>query len=215
MHFPPPEEPAHHRWISIGAGILIGLVLLALILEQRRAPQRTEAWLPPQVAHQEPGPQHTLDSAEAAAWLVEAVIQVESQGDPTKVGGVGERGLMQIRESTWREVTERHFDATIPFARAFEPDLNRQVGRLYLGDLQRFLYRHQDQWKADLRSLLLASYNAGPERVRSAGFDLRRLPEVVQSYASRASALHDWYLGDHSEELREKLIEAGSSSAPR
>ena len=37
--------------------------------------------------------------------LVEAIIQVESQGDPQRVGSMGERGLMQIRLATWREMT--------------------------------------------------------------------------------------------------------------
>lgn len=208
MHFPPPEEPSHHRWISIISGVVAGLLILLLTVEIRKAPLEREPDLPPRIPLSELSPP-TLDSTDAATLLVEAVIQVESQGNPNMVGSAGERGLMQIMEGTWQDVTKRHFGSSLPFDRAFEPDLNREVGRLYLGDLQVFLYQHQEDWQSDLRSLLFACYNAGPERVRSTGFNLKRLPEVVQSYASRASALHDWYLGDHSEELRERLIEAG------
>ena len=143
-----------------------------------------------------------IDLRRATDLLVDAIVQIESQGNPEKVGGVGERGLMQIRESTWREVTTRHYGEPVSFDRAFEPGLNRQVGRWYLGYLQAFLYRHQSRWRSDLRSLLLASYNAGPDRVRLAHFDLRRLPQSVQSYAERGSNLHDWYLQKDAETLR-------------
>jgi len=207
MHFPPPDQPSHHRWIPIVGGAILGLILLLLIIEIRREPIQTEPALPPRVAQLEPT--GLLDSTEAADLLVEAVIEVESHGNPTMVGSAGERGLMQIMEGTWYDVTKRHFGTALSFDRAFEPELNRQVGRLYLGDLQAFLYHHQEDWQSDLRSLLFASYNAGPERVRSTGFDMKRLPRVVQSYANRASALHDWYLGEHSEEMRDQLIEAG------
>jgi soluble lytic murein transglycosylase-like protein len=146
-----------------------------------------------------------LDMNLATDLLVEAVVQIESQGNPRMVGGVGERGLMQIRGSTWEEVTRRHFGEAIPFDRAFEPELNRRVGRLYLGDLQVFLLRHRNEWQSDLRSLLLASYNAGPDRVRRSGFNLRALPPQVQSYVNRGCALHDWYLEEQAPEMRKRL----------
>lgn len=155
-----------------------------------------------------------LDLNRATDLLVEVVIQIESQGDPTMVGSVGERGLMQIREGTWKEVTKRHFGQEISFDRAFEPELNRQVGRLYLGDLQAYLYQNQSQWNADLRSLLFASYNAGPERVRQSGFSIKALPKQVQSYATRGSALHDWYLKEDAKDLHELLKESASPHQP-
>lgn len=154
-------------------------------------------------------PPDTLHPESAGDLLVEAVVQIESGGNPDRVGSVGERGLMQIRESTWKQVTKRHFDRPPAFDRAFEPDLNRQVGRLYLGDLQEFLYDHRDRWQSDLRSLLLACYNAGPERVRAAGFDVSTLPESVRSYAKRGSALHDVLLRGDVHSLHQRLIEAG------
>jgi hypothetical protein len=155
-----------------------------------------------------------IDLVYATDLLIEAIIQIESQGNPTLVGTVGERGLMQIKENTWKQVTEHHFDSPIPFSRAFEPDLNRQVGRFYLGSLQQYLYENQERWRSDLRSLLLASYNAGPDRVRSSGFDIRKLPRSVQSYAQRGSALHDFYLQEDAHTLHTLLIEAGEQPDP-
>ncbi len=151
-----------------------------------------------------------IDLNQATEKLIEAIIQIESHGDPKMVGGVGERGLMQIRESTWKEVVDKHFSEDISFDRAFEPEINRMVGRYYLGDLQIFLYANREKWKSDLRSLLLASYNAGPDRVRKSGFNLKRLPKSVQSYAERGSALHDWYLSEDAEVLQELLQDAAN-----
>ena len=131
--------------------------------------------------------------------FVEAVIQIESGGRPDVVGKAGERGLMQIKKETWREVTEILFGRPVRFSRAFEPELNRQVGQAYLRMLCSFLYENQADWKSDMRSLLLASYNAGPTHVREVGFDLRQLPASTQDYVERAMALHDFFLTDAPE----------------
>ena len=50
-----------------------------------------------------------LDAEQNAARLVDAIIQIESNGDATKVGRHGERGLMQIKAGTWRDMTTRLF----------------------------------------------------------------------------------------------------------
>ena len=94
--------------------------------------------------------------------LVEAIIVVESQGNAQRVGSHGERGLMQIRLATWREVTRKLFGASQPFQRAFEPALNRRVGHAYLAQLQTQLAQHREDWQSDERALLIAAYNAGP-----------------------------------------------------
>lgn len=138
-----------------------------------------------------------IDTLLVARLLVDSVTAVESAGNPRMVGRHGERGLMQIKAGAWGDVTRRLFGKRVSFDRAFEGKLNQQVGQAYLADLQRFLARHQKAWKADERSLLLACYNAGPERVKRSGFDLRRLPAHTQDYVKRASALHDALLADH------------------
>lgn len=147
------------------------------------------------VASPEPA---VLDQRLIANLLVDSIIQIESLGNPRMVGSKGERGLMQIKAATWSEVTRRHYGARISFARAFESSLNRSVGSAYLSDLQAFLAQHRASWKADERSLLLACYNAGPERVRQCGFDIRRLPASTRDYIARGSALHDTYLAEHN-----------------
>ncbi len=164
--------------------------------------------VPPETIQQAPAPAReparpALDQRLIADLLVESIVQIESAGNPRMVGSSGERGLMQIMPRTWSEVTHRHFGSRIPFSRAFEPDLNRRVGAAYLNDLQVFLAQYRHQWKADERALLLACYNAGPDRVRQAGFDIRRLPASTRDYVQRGAALHEALLADNDIPSRE------------
>lgn len=142
------------------------------------------------------------DAEQNAARLVDAIIQIESNGNAQKVGGHGERGLMQIKSGTWRDMTTRLFGRPRPFDQAFDPALNRRVGIAYLAFLQESILPRQPEWRSDERSLLLAAYNAGPGRLRRSGFDLARMPSQTQDYVDRAGALHDAYLGDVATALR-------------
>jgi soluble lytic murein transglycosylase-like protein len=131
-----------------------------------------------------------------AQLLVDAIIQIESNGNPRMVGRHGERGLMQIRAGTWRDMTTRLFGRPLPFDRAFEPELNRRVGTAYLAYLQEMLLPQQAAWKSDERSLLLAAYNAGPGALRQTHYNLAQMPRQTRDYVARASALHDVYTSD-------------------
>lgn len=130
--------------------------------------------------------------------LVETVVQIESAGNPLTVGSAGERGLMQIMPGTWQDTTRNLYGQPVSFSLAFNPALNREVGTGYLAQLHKFLLDHRGRWRSDERSLLLACYNAGPNRVLEAGFDVRRLPASTRDYVQRASTLHDALLKDHA-----------------
>jgi soluble lytic murein transglycosylase-like protein len=149
-----------------------------------------------------------------SSLLVEAIVQIESSGRPRMVGRHGERGLMQIKSGTWADMTKVIFGQRVSFDKAFDPDLNRKVGTAYLAFLQDFLLKHKSEWKADERSLLLACYNAGPNRVREAGFSINRLPRQARDYVSRGSALHQSFLANHDllNDLQLALLVAPRSS---
>lgn len=133
----------------------------------------------------------TAASALNLSGLLEAMIQVESAGNPARIGRHGERGLLQLRPSTWNQVTERLYGNAVSFDRAFEPGFNRVVALAYLGELQAFLDARRGEWQSDERSLLLACYNCGPGRVASSGFDLAQTPMQTQDYVQRIGNLHD------------------------
>ena len=179
-------------WLVLGAALLLPLGVTAF----RPVPEtpRMDRFPIPQAPAQAAEP--ALDAEQNAARLVDAIIQIESNGDARMVGRHGERGLMQLKSGTWRDMTTRLFGTPLSFDRAFEPDLNRRVGVAYLAFLQESILPRQAEWKSDERALLLAAYNAGPGRLRRSGFDLDRMPAQTQDYVERASALHDVYLGE-------------------
>ncbi len=165
---------------------------------------RPAAAIPPIPPSARPAP--SPDAEQNASRLVDAIIQVESNGDARKVGRHGERGLMQIKAGTWSDMTVRLFGKPLPFDQAFDPSLNRRVGTAYLAFLQETLLPRQSEWKSDERALLLAAYNAGPGRLREAGFDLGLMPRPTRDYVERASSLHDAFLGDTAADVRQRLL---------
>ena len=132
-----------------------------------------------------------VDRQHVSDLLIQAIITVESRGDANAVGTKGERGLMQIMPETWRETTVKMFGEALPFDQAFDPVMNQRVGRAYLNRLQRYLSRNRQEWGASERFLILACYNAGPQKVRSAGFELTTLPQQTQSYIQKVTVIHD------------------------
>lgn len=179
-------------------GIPTALLVLSLgMLAFRSQPRATgvPAWVET-ARSMDQSPASGLSPEQNAALLVNAIIQVESGGDPAKVGSLGERGLMQIRAGTWRDMTKRMFGSPRPFDEAFDPELNRRVGTAYLAWLQKQIQARRKNWHADERSLLLAAYNAGPTRLKQSGFRLSHMPRQTQDYVERAGALHDQATGD-------------------
>jgi hypothetical protein len=186
-------------------GILMAAILLPLSIPAIH-PHHPESVIPALAGSES----LAIDAAETASLLVDAIIVIESNGDPQKVGRHGERGLMQIRAGTWRDMTARMFGQPLPFDRAFEPGLNRRVGTAYLAYLQEKLLPRRPEWKADERSLLLAAYNGGPGRLRKAGFDPRRLSHQTRDYVERTSAIHDVLLADLAGPVRQRLLAAAA-----
>ena len=205
------QEPRHSQavvWVCIGmlsTSVVCAQAVLAVrrVLHHSMPGSPVSAAEPPRIA-EEPTRVPAFDAApvldasqgSTADWFLEAIMQVESAGNPSCVGLAGERGLMQIKEGTWSDTTRRVYGMPIPFSRAFEPDLNKEVGQAYLAYLAEFLRANQSRWQSDLRSLLAASYNAGPTRVLESGFDVCTLPVSTREYVERVSALHDYFLHD-------------------
>jgi Rod binding domain-containing protein len=84
--------------------------------------------------------------------LIAAVIAQESGGNPYAVSRAGAKGLMQLMDSTARDLGVKH---------VFNPHENILAGTRYLNQLLK-------EFKGDER-LALASYNAGPTAVQKYG----------------------------------------------
>lgn len=128
--------------------------------------------------------------------LARAVTDIESGGNPYAVGLAGERGLMQIKSGTWRDMTRTLFGGPVDFERAFDPRLNQLVGRTYLQHLGERLAARPERLRDDIVRLIAASYNRGPGAIESAGFATRNLRADARDYVNRVCNLYAVYVGD-------------------
>lgn len=92
--------------------------------------------------------------------LVKAVVWRESRFHTTKVGGAGERGLMQVGEAAAHDWAAAHKVEVFVYADLFDAKTNLEAGTWYLG---RALVRWKD--RDDPIPYALAEYNAGRSRV--------------------------------------------------
>ncbi len=131
--------------------------------------------------------------------LVEAVVTVESGGNPRAVSRKGAQGLMQLMPQRSAELGVRN---------PFDPRQNVDGGVRHLRELlQRF--------RGDV-TLALAAYNAGEEAVRAYG-GLPPYPET-QDYVRRVRALYDgvegpgaaWTVGQAPQQIYRQVTGDGT-----
>ncbi len=94
--------------------------------------------------------------------LVKAVMMAESNGNPRAISNKGAQGLMQIMPDTAQLLELRN---------PFDPEENIQAGARYL----KLLY---DIFKGNLE-LVLAAYNAGPQRVMQNNMTVPPISETI------------------------------------
>ena len=97
---------------------------------------------------------------EVDPMIVKAVAWRESRFRPEKVGGEGERGLMQITDAAAREWAKSEKVASFVPTDLFDPKTNIEAGAWLLA---RALRRYEG--KDDPLPFALAEYNAGRSRV--------------------------------------------------
>ena len=93
--------------------------------------------------------------------LVKAVVWRESRFDPKKLGGAGERGLMQVSEIAAREWATENRLQNFRMEELFDPKTNLEAGAWYL---QRAMLHWQKAH--DPTPFALAEYNAGASRAQ-------------------------------------------------
>ncbi len=99
--------------------------------------------------------------------LVKAVVWRESRFDPQKLGGAGERGLMQVSEIAARDWAQEKKIENFQVEELFDPKINLEAGGWYL----RRALLHWEK-TGDPIPFALAEYNAGASRAqRWAGGD--------------------------------------------
>lgn len=126
--------------------------------------------------------------------LVKAVVWQESRFHPDKLGGHGERGLMQVTEPAAQDWVEANGIETFVPEDLLDPKTNLEVGTWYLAQALRH-WSGQD----DPLPFALGEYNAGRSRVKrwSGGVQMsaKELAEAMDIPSTRAyvAAVRDRY----------------------
>ena len=110
--------------------------------------------------------------------LVKSIVWRESRFSTTKVGGAGERGLMQVGEAAARDWAAAHKIEVFVFADLFDATTNLDAGTWYLG-------RALEHWKdrKDPIPYALAEYNAGRSRVEKWAANAETASDMLRAAA--------------------------------
>lgn len=113
--------------------------------------------------------------------LVKAIVWRESRFRAEKIGGAGERGLMQVGEAAARDWAAAHKIEVFVFADLFDAKTNLEAGAWYLS-------RALEHWKDrdDPIPFALAEYNAGRSRIEKWAANSATAGEMLRS-AGRTS----------------------------
>ena len=108
--------------------------------------------------------------------LVKSVVWRESRFTATKIGGAGERGLMQVGEAAARDWANAHKIEVFVFADLFDAKTNLEAGTWYLS-------RALEHWKdrEDPIPYALAEYNAGHSRVEKWAANAENARDMLQA----------------------------------
>ena len=129
--------------------------------------------------------------------LVKAVIWQESRFHGDKLGGHGERGLMQVTEPAAQDWVKAEGIETFVPQDLLDPKTNIEVGTWYLGRALRHWSGQEDPL-----SFALGEYNAGRSRVkRWSGGELMTAQELdaamdipsTRAYIAAVRARYDYY----------------------
>jgi len=119
------------------------------------------------------------------AWR-DAIIRVESSGNPAAVGRLGERGLCQFFPAAWADTSswrKAHGLPVYAYALAHDPEAGLAYASSWLSMLE-------DRLTASLHRRptigeLYAAHQLGFSGFRSKGFDLSRCPTITKVVAAR------------------------------
>jgi soluble lytic murein transglycosylase len=129
--------------------------------------------------------------------LVKAVIWQESRFHGDKLGGHGERGLMQVTEPAAQDWVQAEGIETFVPQDLLDPKTNIEVGTWYLGRALRHWSGQEDPLP-----FALGEYNAGRSRVkRWSGGELMTAQELdgamdipsTRAYIAAVRARYDYY----------------------
>lgn len=138
-------------------------------------------------------PEEKRDCALLSRSYINAIIRIESAGNPRAESHVGARGLMQIMPETWKEESRKLYGEPLDFEKAFDPEINRKVGEFYLNTIRNYLSKRIKGWEnldvSDKQDLIAAAYNGGMGRVVRNMGDISKMPSETRNYVEKFDRL--------------------------
>lgn len=115
--------------------------------------------------------------------LAEAVIEIESGGDPNAVSPAGAIGLMQITPIVVKEWNscQSSKENMIEMDYLYNPKINKMIGEWYL-------LRLSTKYGCDTIEEVLAAYNGGITRLRRNNWDISKMPKETRDYVRKVIA---------------------------
>ncbi len=138
------------------------------------------------------GYSHKLTESEGVIddKLINAIIEVESGGNPYAVSKKGARGLMQLTPDAWEQVEKKlNYHKNV-----FNPRINKKVGTKYLKQIEDFCEDNHPTWNRVLpnqkRYTLVAAYNGGPNRLKRMSWDIGKMPRETRNYIKKIERIY-------------------------
>ena len=118
----------------------------------------------------------------------EASALAESSGDIYAISEVGARGLMQLTEGAWKQVSTEPYDE-----RVFDPNKNVDAGIKYYLWVHDFCSKNYPNWKElseqEKVDLLNAGYNFGPPRLMSINWNIENTCPETRTHVAKIDSL--------------------------
>jgi hypothetical protein len=118
------------------------------------------------------------------------IVRLESSDDPRAIGKAGERGLTQMTEEAWYEVSKENFKKN-----AFIPEKSITASIKYFLLIDDFCSKNYPNWQelpdAEKIRVAVASYNGGKENLWSLGWDISKMKPVTKEYIERINRVMD------------------------
>ena len=136
------------------------------------------------------------------------IVDQESHMNMKALGGVGERGLIQIRPSTAQAMAKK-MKVKFVADRLFEPEYNLHIGLAYLKTLKK-RYRHYDMAYLD-------AYNLGPAKMiqRSIASPAKSKRYVYSQTLARRRAVLVSEFAEHASKMDEGLTSVRRNSTEK
>jgi soluble lytic murein transglycosylase len=156
-------------FLSMGAATVLVVWGVSALVTHARQPLKPQAstitspWIPPTVKKWEQPIGQTAKKYQVDPNLIAIIMTLESGGDPKAKSSAGAHGLMQITDTTAKDIAAKMLKKPTTNYDLSDPNTNIEFGTAYLAYLRKTFGEWQQgpSWNTTVE-LVAAGYNGGP-----------------------------------------------------